>query len=56
MSQVQCPECDASIELPANVVAGEVVGCGDCGVELEIVSSAPLRVQLAPEVAEDWGE
>ena len=35
---------------------GEVVPCGDCGIELEVVGIDPLTVEQAPEVEEDWGE
>ena len=28
----------------------------DCGTELEVTSLAPLTVEEAPEVEEDWGE
>lgn len=51
-----CPECAAEIEIGGDVVAGEIVQCPECGVELEVVSTAPLTVDLAPEVEEDWGE
>lgn len=52
---LQCPECAAGIDAtPA--LTGEIVDCPDCGVELEVVSLDPLRLQLAPEVEEDWGE
>jgi alpha-aminoadipate carrier protein LysW len=51
-----CPECAAQIEIGGDVVAGEIVQCPECGVELEVLSTAPLTVDLAPEVEEDWGE
>jgi alpha-aminoadipate carrier protein LysW len=35
---------------------GEVVRCGDCGVELEVTNTQPIRIELAPQVQEDWGE
>jgi len=50
-----CPECDAEIELK-DALEGEIVDCPDCGVELEVVSIAPLTFELAPEEEEDWGE
>lgn len=56
MLTVTCPECAAEIELPDDVMTGEIVECPDCGVELEVVSLDPVSVQLAPEVKEDWGE
>ena len=53
---MECLECGAEIKLAANVEKGEIVICPDCGVELEVVSVNPLRLDLAPEVEEDWGE
>ncbi len=55
MILVNCPECDAEIRLE-NPEIGEIVVCPDCGVELEVVSTDPVKLDLAPEVEEDWGE
>ncbi len=51
-----CPECAAELSLTNDLVAGEVVPCTDCGAELEVKSLDPVALELAPEVAEDWGE
>ena len=51
-----CPECEATLEVPNDAVQGEIVPCGDCGAELEILELKPLTLGLAPEVQEDWGE
>lgn len=51
-----CPECDAEITLPANVMQNELIACPDCGAELEVISLNPLTLERAPEVEEDWGE
>lgn len=56
MLTVECPECAATVELPADVEVGEILVCPDCGVELEVVGLDPVAVDLAPEVEEDWGE
>lgn len=53
---VTCVECDADINVPADVMENELLACPDCGVELEVLSLNPLTVDLAPEVEEDWGE
>lgn len=53
---VECPECAGSVGFARSPLSGEVVRCGDCGVELEVTCVAPLRVEVAPEVREDWGE
>ncbi len=52
---VNCPECDAMLNLK-EVVQGEIVQCPDCGVDLEVVSVDPLKLELAPMEEEDWGE
>ena len=52
----QCPECDGTLDLAADVLDGEIGPCPDCGAELEVISLNPIILQLAPEVEEDWGE
>jgi alpha-aminoadipate/glutamate carrier protein LysW len=56
MSEALCPECDAPVAIPADAMANELISCGDCGAELEIISLDPVTLELAPEVEEDWGE
>jgi alpha-aminoadipate carrier protein LysW len=56
MKSVICLECDAEIILDAGVEENEIIVCPDCGVDLEIVSLNPLKVELAPMEEEDWGE
>lgn len=56
MNQISCLECDAVVEVENGALIGEILECPDCGVELEVTSTNPLRVELAPEVEEDWGE
>lgn len=51
-----CPECDGTLTLPTNLVLGEILPCGDCGVELEVLELQPISLGLAPEIQEDWGE
>ena len=50
-----CPECGAELRLE-NPELGELVVCEDCGAELEVVGPDPLRLEPAPEEAEDCGE
>jgi alpha-aminoadipate carrier protein LysW len=50
-----CPECAADIEINGAIV-GEILQCGDCSVELEVLSLEPLSLGLAPAEEEDWGE
>ena len=56
MSQNVCVECVATVPLPDDVIQNEIVQCPECGVELEVMSLAPVQLALAPEVEEDWGE
>ncbi len=54
--EASCPECEGAVRFGSLPLAGEVTRCGDCGAELEVVSRDPVRLELAPEVEEDWGE
>lgn len=56
MNTVLCPECEADVELPSDVLLGEIIECEDCSAELEVTKLDPLTVEMAPEVEEDWGE
>lgn len=52
----ECPECAGEVVFDRSPLSGQVTPCPTCAAELEVVSLAPLRVELAPEVEEDWGE
>jgi alpha-aminoadipate carrier protein LysW len=52
----ECPECNAEIESVEGVLMNEILTCEDCGAELEVTSTQPFQLELAPEVEEDWGE
>jgi alpha-aminoadipate/glutamate carrier protein LysW len=56
MLSVTCPECEATISMSSETEAGEIIVCPDCGVDLEVISLEPAKVELAPMEAEDWGE
>lgn len=51
-----CIECGAELSLYDDLEAGEIIDCGTCGVELEVLSTAPVELDTAPELQEDWGE
>jgi alpha-aminoadipate/glutamate carrier protein LysW len=51
-----CPECAGEVRFARSPLNGEVVRCGDCSAELEVTSTSPIRLELAPTVEEDWGE
>jgi alpha-aminoadipate carrier protein LysW len=52
----ECPSCCAAVEFDTDVRAGEIVVCFECSGELEVMSTEPPTLALAPEVEEDWGE
>ena len=56
LTTAACPECEGTISLDAGIERGEIVQCADCAAELEVMSTAPLAIALAPEEEEDWGE
>jgi len=51
-----CKECDADLDLPPDVVVGEIVVCPECGIEWEVRGLDPIVLEPAPDVEEDWGE
>ena len=51
----ECPECGYVIEMDSPEV-GEIVECGGCGLDLEVMGIEPVVFELAPEEREDWGE
>lgn len=55
-SALSCPECGGAIHLRSRTLLGEIVSCGECLAELEVLGLDPPEVALAPEVEEDWGE
>lgn len=52
----ECIECGASVSLHDDVEAGEIIDCGTCGSELEVIETDPVALNTAPELEEDWGE
>lgn len=53
---ITCPECENDQTVTDTVRLSEVIECGECRTELEVISTDPLVVELAPEIEEDWGE
>lgn len=51
-----CLECQAKIILNPDIQNGEVVTCSECSTDLEIIQVKPIKLGLAPEVQEDWGQ
>ena len=52
-----CPECDASITIPDDAVAGEIITCPDCGASYELIkASEGFELKPAQTVGEGWGQ
>jgi len=52
----ECPVCKAEIEIAANVFAGEMVICENCGSELELLETNPIKLAADPSAIEDWAD
>ena len=51
-----CPVCKLKVELPDDVVEGEVVE-HDCGVVLEVkILNGKVELKALEGILEDWGE
>ena len=51
---VNCPECDAQIDLEEDDVdEGDVLSCDECGAELRVVSTEPLELESAEDDEEE---
>ncbi|HDN17597.1 sulfonate ABC transporter [Candidatus Bathyarchaeota archaeon ex4484_205] len=52
-----CPVCGAEVEVPIDVVEGEILVCEECGAELEVIFEDESVVLAVAELkGEDWGE
>lgn len=54
----KCPDCDAEIEVPVDIVKGEILSCPGCGLELEVtqIKAGCVELQELTIEGEDWGE
>ena len=53
---MECPVCAGDVDISPDTVVNELLDCGECASELEVVTLDPPKLAEAPEVAEDWGE
>jgi alpha-aminoadipate carrier protein LysW len=55
---MNCPECDANLNIPDDAAVGEIVSCADCGADFEIAKKegSTIKLKEAETVGEDWGE
>ena len=42
-NKIICPDCGLEIVQPEGLMIGDIVECGDCGTEVEILSLEPLQ-------------
>ncbi|MDH3636073.1 MAG: lysine biosynthesis protein LysW [Gammaproteobacteria bacterium] len=52
----ECPICAADVEVADDAISGELLVCGDCGAELELINMDPVKLAEAPSAEEDWGQ
>ena len=49
-----CPECEAAIDVEDDdVEEGQTMDCPECGVELEVVTTNPLTLDVISSEEED---
>jgi alpha-aminoadipate carrier protein LysW len=49
-----CPECENELDIELDEVEeGDIVSCGECGTEYEVVGVEPLELARADEDDED---
>ena len=55
---VTCPECLGEMEVPEDVMVGDLIECPDCGAEFEVydLDGDNVKLRLVEGVGEDWGE
>lgn len=58
MVLVKCPDCEANVVVADDALAGEIVSCPDCGLDLEVKAIEGQTVELLKLSVEkeDWGE
>jgi len=44
-----CPACGELVHAPSDVVLGETLLCLNCGIELEVIGLAPIRLDYYEE-------
>jgi alpha-aminoadipate carrier protein LysW len=58
VKNTKCPDCDEELEIPEDVIKGEILNCHSCGLELEVkqISEESVELQELGIEGEDWGE
>ena len=42
-NKILCPDCSSEINAIEGMVIGDILECGECGTEVEVLSINPLR-------------
>ena len=48
-----CPECEADVHVDIDADKGDIIGCEDCGVQLEVVGLDPVELDMVEEESLD---
>jgi len=58
LEKARCPDCDAELEIPNDILQGEILSCPGCGLELEVrqIEGELVELQELRIEGEDWGE
>lgn len=51
-----CVECDAELNIVGRVRLGQRIVCPNCGVQLEVISTHPVEVDVAYDDSEEWDD
>jgi alpha-aminoadipate/glutamate carrier protein LysW len=44
-NKIICPDCKSEIQKTDTMVVGDILECGECGTEVEVLSLEPLKYQ-----------
>ena len=58
MTKIDCTDCGGIIEIPEDVLTGEILSCPDCGLDyvVEEDGTGLLVIKELTIDGEDWGE
>lgn len=55
-TKISCQVCGADIEIPDDVLDGELVSCPSCGQKYQVViQNGLIQLKLIKVEEEDWG-
>ncbi|BDR92328.1 alpha-aminoadipate/glutamate carrier protein LysW [Vulcanisaeta souniana] len=56
-TKISCQVCGADIEIPDDVLDGELVSCSSCGQKYQVtIQNGLIQLKLIKVEEEDWGE